>query len=159
MEHTKHIWRAVLILLVLLVAAVVSRHFLIPESFGEQGFYRADTLHELREQAVVHASAGACAECHADIAETIAASHHATVSCEVCHAPLSYHAANGEKIADMPVNRSHELCALCHQTLDARPATFKQVDIIQHLGDMDVVDPGQEIPAGTCVTCHAVHGE
>ncbi len=46
MENTKHIWRAVILLLILLVAVVLGRQFLIPESFGEMGFYRGKALEE-----------------------------------------------------------------------------------------------------------------
>ncbi|MBI2434443.1 MAG: cytochrome C [Candidatus Hydrogenedentes bacterium] len=157
MEHTKHLWRAFLILLVLGVAGIFVRHFLIPESFGEQGFYRYTSLGEFKEKPVIHGAVGSCTSCHQEIADTKTAGKHASVSCEVCHAPESVHAAGGQKIADMPTNPSHTLCATCHQFLEARPKEFPQVDVTQHLIDLGVMAKGEAIPDGACIVCHQPH--
>ncbi len=79
---------------------------------------------------------------------------HAVVRCELCHGPVTLHANldEGEKIADMPVRRSRELCELCHRELDARPAGFAQVDVREHLTEM-----GGELTADACFDCHDPH--
>lgn len=157
MLHTKHIWRAVLLLVGAAVVGFTGRHFMIPESFGEAGFYRYDSLGDFMAKPVVHGGSASCAECHAEQATTKAEGKHAGLSCEACHGPLAGHVKDGVRIAPMPVNRSHELCAYCHQALKARPATMPQVDIPQHLLTLEVLSPGDAIPEGACATCHDVH--
>ena len=77
---------------------------------------------------------------------------HRSVSWEVCHAPLATHAAGGEKTADMAVRRTTALCAWCHQRLAARPATFPQVALVEH-----VTEKGGELAEGICLECHDAH--
>ncbi|MBI4559957.1 MAG: cytochrome C [Candidatus Hydrogenedentes bacterium] len=157
MEHTKHLWRVLFILLLVAVAVVVGRHFVIPPSFGLQGFYRYDSLAEYAAKPVMHGGSASCAACHQDIAQQREQGKHQTVSCEVCHAPLALHAKEGAKTADMPLNRSVGLCAYCHQALKARPATMPQIDLREHLTKLEVITAKDDIPEGACVTCHDVH--
>lgn len=156
MEHTKHIWRAAFLLAAVLTVVVVGRHFLIPESFGGMGYYRYDALFELMDKEPLHGAPDACADCHDEIAAAKAGGAHAPVKCEVCHDTLASHVKDGDKFADMRINRSWELCAYCHQKLAGRPDFIKQVDLMEHLE----LQPGQPIPAEACVQCHdadAIH--
>ena len=157
MEHTKHIWRAALLLLALVVGATVTRHFLVPESFGQEGFYRYNSLSEFMASAPRHGNQAACGTCHMEQSEARAEGKHATVSCEVCHAPLATHAVGNEKIADMRIPPSDRLCAYCHQRLRARPHDMPQIDAQEHLEQLGVIEAGQEIEPGTCIVCHDVH--
>jgi hypothetical protein len=156
MEHTKHIWRAALLLVVLLTAVVVGRHFLVPASFGEMGYYRYDALFEHMAKEPRHGDPDACGACHEDVAAAKADGAHAPVSCEACHDALATHVKDDEKIADMRIDRSWQLCANCHQKLDGRPAFIAQVDLTEHLE----LQPGQPVPDEACVACHdtdAIH--
>lgn len=150
MEHTKHIWRAAFLLLAVLVVVITGRHFLIPDSFGEMGYYRYDALFEHMDKEPRHGSPDACADCHDEIAAKKAAGAHAPVKCEVCHDTLASHVKDGDKFADMRINRSWELCAYCHQKLTGRPAIIAQVDLREHLE----LAAGQSIPDEACVACH-----
>jgi hypothetical protein len=150
MEHSKHIWRAAFLLVFILVGVVVGRHFLIPPSFGQAGYYRYDALFEHMAKEPVHGAPDACADCHDDIAAAKASGKHAPVKCEVCHDTLASHVKDGDKFANMRINRSWELCAYCHQKLPGRPALVAQVDLLEHLE----LSPGQPIPAEACVQCH-----
>ena len=152
MEHSKHIIRAVLLLVVIAIVFVVTRHFLIPESFGDYGHFRADSVVEFAAKSPVHGGSESCAECHADEVSFVAEEEHRSISCEVCHAPVATHAAAGEKIADMPVHRTTALCGWCHQRLAARPTTFPQVTFVEH-----VTDKGGELSEGICLECHDAH--
>lgn len=154
MEHTRHIRRAVLLLLLLGGGAILARHFLIPPSFGEMGFYRYDSVFEFIAKEPRHGAPGACAECHPEVAEAKALGGHAAVACEVCHAPLATHVTMGEKTADMAIDRSWTLCAYCHQRLRARPADFVQIDLHEHLD----LAPGSSIPPQACLECHDTEG-
>ena len=156
MEHSKHIWRGAILLVLVLVAVVLGRHFLVPPSFGELGFYRGDALYGFMEPAPRHGAPGACAECHDDVAAAKAAGGHAAVQCETCHAPLATHVVDGDVIAPMAVDRSWRLCAYCHRRLEARPAAVAQIDLHEHLE----LEPGAAIPAEACLECHdrdAIH--
>lgn len=154
MDHAKHLWRAALLLLLLGGAAVLGRHFLIPPSFGEHGFYRYDSVFDYLAKEPRHGAPGACAQCHDDIAAAKAAGGHAAVACEVCHAALATHVQEGEKIADMAIDRSPALCGYCHQRLQARPAGFPQIDVYEHLD----LPRGGLLPAEACRECHDVEG-
>jgi len=152
MEHSKHIIRAVLLLIAIGVVFFVVQHFLVPSSFGDYGRYRSDSIAEIAARPLAHGGPEACVECHADVVEWVLDEEHGSVACEVCHAPLATHAAGGEKIADMTVRQTTELCAWCHQRLAARPATFPQVVLIEH-----VTDKGGELTEGICLECHDAH--
>ncbi|MFH0792855.1 MAG: hypothetical protein V2A74_02350 [bacterium] len=156
MEHTKHIWRAALILAVIFVGLFVSRHFMVPESFGVEGFYRADSLGEYMALSPVHGSATACKECHGDIQEKHDKGKHASVSCETCHGPLAVHVKAGEKVAPTRTVKPLKLCAYCHEKLRARPESFPQLVIRDHLAKIGM-DPAEEIPPEVCTTCHDSH--
>ena len=153
MEHTKHLWRAVLILVVIAIGGVVGRHFMIPESFGKEGHYRYDSLLGFMEKSPVHGAPGSCAKCHADQQKSNASGRHAGISCETCHAPLTTHAANGEKIGDMLVDKSYGLCLRCHEKLEARPKEFSQVMLKEHLSELGLA----KIPDKICKVCHDPH--
>ena len=157
MEHTKHLWRAVLILVFVGIVGIMVRHFLIPQSFGLTGFYRHDSLAEFMAAPVVYGGPVSCTKCHKEVAKEKAEGGHASVSCEVCHGPVSGHAKDGEKIADMPVNRSYTLCAYCHQKLRARPESMPQVDFREHLVGEELIGPDEPIPENVCSVCHEVH--
>ncbi len=157
MEHTKHIWRAVLVLIAVALVGIVVRHFLIPPSFGQKGHYRYDSLGEHMDIPLVHGSVKACAECHEDQFKLRSEGKHATLSCEVCHMPLATHVKDGEVIAEMPINLSHELCAFCHQEVRARRETMPQIGIRKHLIELEMIEAEDEIPEGICAGCHDVH--
>jgi predicted CXXCH cytochrome family protein len=152
LAHAKHVVRAALILLVFLVVLVLGRSAFVPPSWGEYGSYRASSVPELMAKPVIHGGRTACASCHPDEHDTVLGGGHARVQCEICHAPLAVHAANEEKIADMPVRRAAELCLGCHQRLAARPRAFPQIEPATHLEE-NGAEPGQE----ACVECHDPH--
>lgn len=152
MEHTKHIVRAVLLLVLIAVVFVIGRHFAIPESFGDYGHYRSDSVAEYAAQNPVHGAPGACAECHDEQSEALTEGKHASVSCEVCHGPLSRHVEADEMVAEMPVHRSYKLCGWCHQRLASRPKDFPQVTFPDHVTEQNV-----KMTEAVCLECHDAH--
>jgi hypothetical protein len=157
MEHTKHIWRALFILVFVAVCGVLARHFLVPKSFGLAGPYRYDALADLMGKPVVHGSLTACQSCHTVVWDALASGKHAPVRCEVCHAPVTTHAKEGQKTADMVSNTSVKLCAYCHQKLRARPEDMPQIDIMEHLAKLEVAPADGQLQDGLCIACHDVH--
>ncbi len=152
MEHTKHIARAVLLLAAAALGFVVVRHFLVPETFGAHGHYRYASVLEHRAKESKHGPVGACGACHDEQTEAKSQGAHASVSCEVCHAPLATHVRDAEQVADMLVERSNKLCGWCHERLTARPKGFPQVVFREH-----VAEHGEEFSDQVCLECHDVH--
>ncbi len=150
MEHARHVFRVVLVLLLGLIVVVIGRSLLIPRSYGTYGNYRFDNVAEqAAARPPLHGGARSCADCHDDRYAALGKGRHATVSCEVCHAPLGKHVRDGDVVAKMPVDRSVRLCANCHRKLDGRPAKFPQIVLEKH------VDGGLG-PKG-CLDCHDPH--
>jgi hypothetical protein len=157
MEHTKHIWRAVLLLVLVAIAAIVGRHFMVPASFGDKGFYRYDSLAEFMSKPVIHGDVDSCRSCHQAAFDTEKKGKHTSVSCEVCHGPLAAHARDNAKFADAQIDRSHNLCLKCHQKLRAKPEKYPQIEATEHLVKNGAISEGEPIPEGACIACHDPH--
>lgn len=152
--HAKHVFRAAILLLAVLVAMVLGRSLFVPDTWGEFGPYRGASVAEHRAKPIRHGGNQVCAMCHdAEYAEH-AAGVHAAVQCELCHGPVTLHVdlEEGEVLAEMPVRRSRELCELCHRRLEARPAGFPQIDVREHL-----TSNGVELTSNACFECHDPH--
>jgi hypothetical protein len=154
LTHAKHVFRAAILLLVVLIAMVLGRSLFVPETWGEFGPYRGAAVAEHRDKPIRHGGNDSCGMCHDVEYADHAAGVHATVQCELCHGPVALHAdlEEGEMLAEMPVRRSRELCELCHRHLEARPADFPQVDVREH-----VTENGGELTADACFQCHDPH--
>ena len=152
MEHTKHIIRAVLLLVVAAVLFVFVRHFAIPESFGDYGHFRASSVDEYSTKVALHGAPGDCTDCHDEEAAAHSLGKHGSVPCEVCHGPLGVHVEDEQRVAAMPINPSVELCGWCHHRLVARPKTFPQVVFRDH-----VLEKGGEMTEVICLECHDAH--
>lgn len=169
MEHTKHIWRAVLIIVLIIAGYVVIRaaaqHILLP-SFGEFGPYRGDALREEMAVAVQHGDGvETCAACHEDRVADFMDGAHASINCETCHAPVRAHIefddveaflANPDDFEwynEMEVQQAKDLCIRCHESQGAKPHDFPQIVILEHLEEMEA-----ENSADVCLDCHDAHG-
>ncbi len=149
MESARHVFRVLFLLLVVVVAVVLGRSFLVPKSYGAYGPYRFDNVAEQANARVPqHGGAASCGACHAERLKIVAEGAHRRVSCEICHAPLARHAAAGKVVAPMPVDRSYTLCARCHRKIDGRPAAFPQIVLAQHQDGVE---------GKVCVECHDPH--
>ncbi|MBI2437603.1 MAG: hypothetical protein HYV36_02155 [Lentisphaerae bacterium] len=131
-------------------AALMIRPWLVPETFGEDGFYRVAAMDEEKSRLSRHVGRSACAECHADIAALHAKDAHASVECESCHGPGWEHV--NDPTAALPRPNAKEDCLTCHRLLDARFGSFPQVDLHDHFQLVGVDDP-----AIVCTRCHSPH--
>jgi len=125
---------------------LIARHFLIPESFGKYGHYRANSMDEIAALPAHYAGKSVCIDCHDTEAGLLASDKHATLSCEVCHGPGAAHADDPEKnILIKPGTR--ESCGKCHDMNPARKTeVINQVDIKTH-----------NIERENCIDCHNPH--
>lgn len=152
MEHSKHIVRVLLLVIVLIIAFLIFRTFFAPRSFGRFGHYRADNVAEQMAKPVSHGESASCADCHDEMMEEHQAGSHISVTCEDCHAPLATHIKDEERIAAMAMNRSSVLCLRCHEKLEARPNGFPQIRLEDHLKKLSM-----EMSPDVCLGCHKPH--
>jgi hypothetical protein len=150
MEHSRHVFRIVLVVIVALAAVLIGRGFLVPKSYGIFGPYRADNVAEqMKARPPAHQGPASCTPCHKARAEARAAGAHKTVSCEVCHAPLLRHVTEGKLTGKMPVDKAFTLCARCHRKIQGRPDKFPQVVLEQHVTT--------KLEGAVCLECHDAH--
>ncbi len=150
MEHARHVFRVVLVVIVALAAILIGRGFLVPKSHGVFGPYRGDNVVEqMKARPPAHQGAASCTPCHKAKAEARAAGSHKSVSCEVCHAPLLRHVADGKVTGPMPVDKAFTNCARCHRKIQGRPDKFPQVVLEQHVTT--------RLEGAVCLECHDPH--
>ncbi len=124
---------------------LIARHFLVPESFGEKGHYRFNSIEDNKERVLNYAGKEACTECHAERATLLQTDVHATISCESCHGPGMAHCANPKTVKlELPDQR--EFCGKCHDFNPTRGKVIQQVDIKVH-----------HIDKNRCIDCHNPH--
>lgn len=152
LKHAKHVFRAGFLFVVGVLTLVVLRYVLQPDTWGEFGPYRGESVREYRALPVQYGGVDGCAECHDDHVEMHRAGLHQPVSCELCHGPVTQHIADGEHIAEMPIRRSSATCLRCHERLTARPESFPQIVRAEHIEEME----GEPGPA-SCFECHDPH--
>ncbi len=132
---------------VFIVLFLVVRHFLIPESFGDIGHYRANAINEVGALPVNYAGKAVCMDCHDTEAELLESDMHASLSCEVCHGPNAKHAEDYEIKQFLVIDGSRDFCGRCHSLNAARKIeVVNQIDIKEH-------HPEKE----KCIDCHNPH--
>ena len=135
--------RLLLATIAIVAAYFVARHFLVPSSFGQHGWYRGDYLKEAAALPTTYAGADACADCHDKVVAKLAKSKHKIIACESCHSAQGVHADDPSikpsKITD------GSFCVRCHAASPSRPGKFPQVNPAEH-------SAGQK-----CTECHLPH--
>ena len=152
MNDTKHLWRVFILVFFGIAVVMVGRLLFVPKTFGDYGHYRASNVQEQRAIPVKFYGPDSCEACHSDEHELWKGHVHKTIICEDCHAPYVTHIKNGEKSADMEINKSSKFCLRCHQMLPARPSDFPQVNPIEHLAKYKM-----ELSDTVCIVCHNPH--
>ncbi len=141
-----HLKRAFTLLAIVIIAFIFVRSIAVPDSFGEYGWYRGDSVGEIRSLPVEHAGSPTCGEvdCHNTLYSIWSQSRHKTVNCETCHGPSEKHVGN-VRIMPEPADDSRDFCGLCHYKRVARPDEFPQIDPEIH---------GENL---RCAYCHNPH--
>ncbi len=143
-------------ILVMAGAGLFLKGFLVPDSFGRYGSYRADTIAEEASLSIQHATNASCFACHPYEAKIHKTGRHSTISCEFCHGTYADHVRDNKKFAALPVKKEGEitvLCLRCHNTeIKARSQeVIKTVAMPAHLSDQQVKI------THNCNQCHHVH--
>ena len=91
-----HLKRAFTLLALVIIVFIIVRSLFVPESFGQYGWYRGDSVNELRNLTVNYAGSTSCGEenCHKIIYSVWVKDRHKTVNCETCHGPAEKHVLN-----------------------------------------------------------------
>jgi hypothetical protein len=168
MEHTKHLWRAIILIFIVVFLYFVGRVIVVQllyPTFGEYGPYRGDSLREEMAHQVKHGTGiDSCRPCHEDKVSDFLDTAHAGINCEVCHAPLITHVhfddiedfitspENYEWTEEMKNRQARDLCIRCHESQPAKPAAFPQIVVVDHLNEMAAEDS-----ANVCLECHDPH--
>jgi len=141
-----HLKRVIVLLVIALIAFIFIRSLIVPDSFGQYGWYRGESVIDNRNLQVGYAGSSSCGEenCHKTIYSIWVGSRHKAVNCEICHGPSNDH-VNNVRIMPEPANESREYCGLCHFERAARPANFPQIDPETH---------GENL---RCAYCHNPH--
>jgi hypothetical protein len=124
---------------------LVLRHFLVPDTFGEYGFYRGASLTDNAKPEIHYSGQLACFECHQDIEDLKKQDVHSELHCETCHGPGQKHVLSGVA-EDILKPSEREFCGLCHSMNAAKQksAVF-QIDLSKH-------NVGKN-----CIECHNPH--
>ena len=124
---------------------LVARHFLVPDTFGKYGHYRAASLIDNAKPEIHYAGQQACFDCHQDIEDLKAKDVHSDIHCEVCHGPGEKHVLSSE-VADIFKPSGREFCGSCHALNAAKPkSAIFQIDLNKH-------NVGKN-----CIECHNPH--
>jgi len=130
---------------IFIVAFLLLRQLLIPESFGEHGHYRFDAVFDNQNKVLHFAGAEVCADCHEDEAINLHQDKHGMISCETCHGPGLKHIET-ESSEFIEKNNRREFCGLCHALNYARGSSVVvQIKLDEHN------------PEKNCVECHNPH--
>ncbi len=131
---------------IFILVFIIIRHFLVPDSFGEFGFYRGNALNDNANKELVFSNKKACIECHDDIGALLETDMHAGLSCVVCHGTGLEHAENPDA-SNIIKKSGREHCGRCHAINPARPADIiTQIDVKEHHTERD-----------DCIECHNPH--
>jgi hypothetical protein len=146
---------------VAIVALLVARSLLVPETFGLLGHYRAAAIDSAAAHPKKYAGHQECAACHDDLAAKRAAGNHRGVSCEVCHGPQQEHVDAPLEVKP-PAPRDRGFCPSCHAYNASRPTGFPQIDPVAHNPLRPCItchDPHAPVPPAVPEECSACHGQ
>lgn len=141
----KIIFRLLLSFIVFVSVFIVIQQFLIPDSFGDYGYYRANSLEDNKDRPLYYKGEEKCASCHQDIFDLKDSDLHSEISCETCHPPKI--SANIDCEVNPPIIKGTiEFCGQCHaMNLGRLKRGVPQLIIKEHKGDQN------------CIECHNTH--
>ena len=134
------------LLVVFILIFLIARHFLVPESFGKYGHYRANSMDEIAALPINYAGKEDCIACHDKEATMLASDVHSALACEVCHGPGAKHADDPESNKLMKPGTRKD-CGKCHSINPAR-----RIEVIDQI-DIKAHHPERE----NCIDCHNPH--
>jgi hypothetical protein len=151
------------VIAVLFLGVVVTRFFLLPESWISAKPHQAAKVVREMGKPIHYAGMQACRECHQEEYDAKLLGHHRRIGCETCHGPAAAHVAHKDDAAlTPPKHRDREFCLGCHGFVASRPNGFPQVDGLAHkkgkrcVSCHDPHDPKPDEPPTDCGGCHGL---
>lgn len=142
--HMREYNKRLIIVIILVVSAFIGvRTIVVPESFGEYGWYRGESPGEIAARPLFYATSADCEGCHPRD-QRWEEGLHRNLNCETCMGPGKKHVED-PKTYKIEFDTSRKFCGLCHAKNPSRPKTQPQID-------MDTHNPGR-----LCITCHKPH--
>ncbi|MHC5005017.1 MAG: hypothetical protein ACYTJ0_18060 [Planctomycetota bacterium] len=132
MNPRAHVYRVFGLLALGFVGFLIVQRVLQPESFGQQGHFRADSVDEIAMREPVHQGRDSCAECHVEIHAVHQKDVHWSVQCEDCHGP---------GLAHMRYYRDND------PAVSPDEATMPKEYTLEHVTNPDT----------RCIECHSPH--
>lgn len=180
-RDSRHLW----IMLFLVVAGgwgfLWVRGQMVPETFGQQGPYRAAALDEIKAKPSVLLADAVCLKCHTEVGKERHESLHKAVSCFHCHGLGREHVEQARKVElarkagkskgltippakkwdgnfrthiDLYITKDKATCVACHEARVGMPAKFKKINIAEHLKEQEAEEPKSR---ESCFECHGGH--
>lgn len=139
-------FRVGLLLIIVLIIFFSAMQLFIPQSFGQYGGYRGDSIRENANFEISFAEGtGACAKCHNNTISELGSAQHANIDCQTCHGPGEKH-KNSPKSFSLKISGDKNLCASCHSTIAGRQGKeIATVNPVMHSGGV------------ICTKCHDPH--
>ena len=124
---------------------ILLRNFLVPDTFGKYGPYRAAALNDYLPLEIHYSGQQACFKCHQDIEDKKAQDVHSDIHCETCHGPGQKHVVSS-KAGDVLKPSDRDFCGSCHVINAGKlKSTINQIDLNKH-------NVGKN-----CIECHNPH--
>lgn len=140
-----HLKRLLMTGIVIVSLFLLLKHALTPESFGQYGHYRGNSMKEIAALPIHFVGNQGCVSCHDTIATMKSEGYHSDLACEGCHGAGYLHAEN-PKTEKLIKPDSREFCGKCHSINIARPEkAVTQQNIKDHNPDKK------------CIVCHNPH--
>jgi ribosomal protein L37AE/L43A len=128
------------------VLFLLLRSFLIDDSFGKYGPYRAVALDNNKALQVKFVDQQTCSDCHAEIVDIKTQGLHDKLGCQICHGPGYLH-IDTTNYTKMEIVNDRKFCGNCHNFHPARSKdAVVMIDIKEHNIDDD-----------KCTNCHNPH--
>ncbi len=148
------------VLACVIAIAATARWLAYPKTYGEFGHFRGAAIEQaMNISAPLHTDGQLCYDCHKQVTSNAWKDVHEHVQCDTCHGPGGKHIDEEKKVAvarpDAPklkMVKTEEQCLTCHRRLEARPASFPQIDKAEHFKMLHLVKA--DTP---CLACHDPH--
>jgi predicted CXXCH cytochrome family protein len=148
---SSHVWRPLLVVVLIVGVLVVARELYVPNDFGVHargytyGWYRERSVLDWKWAEIKYQGSESCRECHQKQVDVIRDMPHASIQCENCHGPALDHPDDPAKLT---IDTTRELCLRCHTRLPY-PSSAR--------GGLRGIDPAAHNPGRPCVECHLPH--
>lgn len=129
---------------ILLVAVILVRFVLVPQSFFSTQLHQSSTIGRELARPASFGGVELCKECHEEIYDIRNKGFHKGLACESCHGPAARHADDPENVKPY-APRDRKFCPVCHAYDPSRPTGFPQIN------------PTSHNPLKACITCHNPH--